>query len=133
MSSPRPVETGFLALLDARIALQETGVLQRDAEIGIMQQQCLADPKPHRLRLSPLTAPPDFHLDVKCGLEIGDRERSNRRPDEFAVEIRLQTATVDLHVALAVGMETHIRDGTLSLPGGGVVRCRHTMGRGRNA
>jgi len=68
-------ESVLLALFDPGIPGEQAGAFQRWLEFPVEFNQGPGDPEPGGFSLSPETAPPDAHEDVKFVLCLGQPER----------------------------------------------------------
>src|SRR6476646_471987 len=111
------VKAGLLALDDAGVAAQESGSLERLAEIRIGVDQGTGDSVPDRSGLAARTATVDTDSDVEGALDPGDLERRQRQlAVRQAREVGLDRLAVEPGCAVARPQD-HARHGRLALAG----------------
>src|SRR4051812_47398717 len=118
-SLPGLLEAGLLALLDARVARQETGLLQRGAvrlEVDLVERT--GDAEAQGPGLARGAAAVDAGDDVEPALEVGHLERVvHQLLVDLVGEVGLERPAVDLPRAAARD-QADARDGLLAAAGG---------------
>ena len=115
-SSACTVQTRLLSFPGARIAAEESGALEGDAERGIVEEECLADAGSDCLCLPILASSNDRRLHIEDLLAIGNRERRNHFLREDPEEVFLGGLSIHRHFAASCFEEPDAGDGGFRLP-----------------
>ena len=111
------VETGLLALDDARVAREEALALERDPQLRVGLDERAGDAVPHGSGLAARAAAVDANADVVRPLRAGDAQRRGREVAmRDAREVLLDRAAVEPGLAVT-GAQDHARNGGLPLAG----------------
>src|SRR6202022_3728491 len=115
-----PLQSVLLALLHPRVARQQSGLLQRRAEVRGVAQQGPRDAMRDGSRLSAGAATDDLDADVELSLCACDAKGRQRGHLEHApAEISQRVSLIDRDAAFAQ-LQSHPRDRILPAPGASV-------------
>src|ERR1700674_467750 len=116
-SLPCPLQSVLLALLHARVAREQSGLLQGWPEVRVVLDECSGDAVRDRTGLATSTAAEHLDADVELALSARDAQRSQgRHLEDPPPQIRERVLVVDHDAALA-GLDADSCDGVLAPPG----------------
>src|SRR5512135_80184 len=117
--------TVLLALLHARVAREEAGLLECPAELAVEEAERAGDPVADRAGLARAPAALDERDDVELVARLGELQGlADDHLEHVVRKVVLEGAVVDLDRSLA-GTEEHAGDGFLAASDGLVLEVRH--------